>query len=131
MSTVLPRWSPDGKRIAFSGQTRDQSHWSIYVVPGEGGTPEKLESGPDDVGDVGWSPDGERLIFGALGNGQLNAPDAGKHSIYLFDLRTRQVSELPGSKGFFSPRWSPDGQYVVAMPFDSQKLLLFDFQTRK
>jgi len=30
----------------------------------------------------------------------------------------------------FSPRWSPDGRYIVAMSSDSRKLMLFDFQTQ-
>jgi Tol biopolymer transport system component len=38
---------------------------------------------------------------------------------------------LPGSQGLFSPRWSPDGRYVVAMPPDSQKIVLYDFKTQK
>jgi len=38
---------------------------------------------------------------------------------------------LPDSKGLFSPRWSPDGRYLVAMPFASRSLMLFDFATQK
>jgi hypothetical protein len=37
----------------------------------------------------------------------------------MLDLKTGQ------------PRWSPDGRYLAAMPADSDKLLLFDFTTRK
>jgi serine/threonine protein kinase/Tol biopolymer transport system component len=129
MDAVLPRWSPDGKRIAFSGLTRDHPHWSIYVVAGEGGAPEKLEGGPDDVGDVGWSPDGDRLVFGTLGG--LNNSGVDTVSIRLLDLRTHKGSEIPGSTGLFSPRWSPDGRYMVAMTTDSQKVRLFDFQVQK
>ena len=49
----------------------------------------------------------------------------------MFDLKTNQVSTLPGSKGLFSPRSSPDGRYLVALPFDSRGLMVFDFATQK
>ena len=49
----------------------------------------------------------------------------------MLDLNTHHVSALPGSRGLFSPRWSPDGRYIVAMPADSLSLVLFDFQTQK
>jgi Tol biopolymer transport system component len=38
---------------------------------------------------------------------------------------------LPGSENLFSPRWSPDGRYIVGMPSDSRSLMLFDFSTQK
>jgi eukaryotic-like serine/threonine-protein kinase len=128
MDAWMPRWSPDGKRIAFSGRMHNQPHWRIYLVPGEGGTPEKLEGAPDDIGDVGWSPDGKQLVFGVLGGITTFSPRA--FSIRLYDLAARQVSELPESQGLFSPRWSPDGRFIVALSSDSQRVLLFDFQTR-
>jgi hypothetical protein len=31
----------------------------------------------------------------------------------------------------FSPRWSPNGQFIAALPEDSSKLMLFDFKTQK
>ena len=49
----------------------------------------------------------------------------------MLDLKTHRVSALPGSRGLFSPRWSPDGRYIVALPEDSLSLMLFDFQTQK
>ena len=51
--------------------------------------------------------------------------------IKILDLRTHQVSAVPNSNGLFSPRWSPDRRYLVAMSFDSTKLVLFDFATQK
>ena len=38
---------------------------------------------------------------------------------------------VPGSTGNFSPRWSPDGRYLIALPFASHSLRLFDFATQK
>src|SRR5260370_2561123 len=37
----LPRWSPDGKRIAFSAR-KTSADWKIYVVSADGGSPEQL-----------------------------------------------------------------------------------------
>ena len=49
----------------------------------------------------------------------------------ILDLHSHQVSTLlPGSQGIYSPRWSPDGRYIAALPNDSLRLLLFDIQTQ-
>ena len=37
----------------------------------------------------------------------------------------------PESQGLWSPRWSPDGRYLVAETADSLGLKIFDFHTRK
>jgi Tol biopolymer transport system component len=34
--------------------------------------------------------------------------------IYTIDLRTHEISTIPGSQGLWSPRWSPDGKKIVA-----------------
>jgi hypothetical protein len=47
----------------------------------------------------------------------------------MVDLRTHQVTTVPGSEGLFGPLWSPDGRYLAAMPADSHKQLLYDFYT--
>jgi Tol biopolymer transport system component len=47
-------------------------------------------------------------------------------------VKTRQTSTLPGSTGLFSPRWSPDGRYLLALSVEgSHKLMLYDFKTQK
>jgi hypothetical protein len=51
-------------------------------------------------------------------------------AIHLLNLRTREVSTLPGSDGLFAPRWSPSGRYVAALTLNAKTLLLFDFRTR-
>jgi WD40 repeat protein len=59
------------------------------------------------------------------------AEDSTPKSIQMVDLATKLVSTVPGSEGLFSPRWSPDGRYLVAMPLDQRKLQLFDFASKK
>jgi WD40 repeat protein len=56
--------------------------------------------------------------------------DLGELEIQTCDLASRQVSTVPGSRGLFSPRWSPDGRHLAALTSDSKKLMLFDFETR-
>jgi WD40-like Beta Propeller Repeat len=46
------------------------------------------------------------------------------------ELASRQVSDIPGSEKRFSPRWSPDGQYLAALSTDSTKLTLFNWKTQ-
>ena len=65
------RFSPDGRRIAFTGQSAGDD--DVYVVPAEGGAPTRLtwhpdiapgapRLGPDDMV-VGWTPDGREVVF--------------------------------------------------------------------
>ena len=127
MLAMLPRWSPDGKLIAFMGQMPGKL-WQILLVRAEGGAPERLLTGDVNQADPNWSPDGNSLLFGPRVQAGV---DARSLAIHILDLRTRQVSTLPGSQGLFSPRWSPDGRYVVAMPPNSEKIVLYDFKTQK
>lgn len=124
MQAYLPRWSPDGKQIAFFGHQPGEL-WQIYVVSASGGSPEVIFRSGTNLADPSWSPDGKSLVFGE------NAKNNQGSAIYRLDIKTRTSSKLPGSDGLFSPRWSPDGRYVAALPLDSLKVMLFDFTTQK
>ena len=49
----------------------------------------------------------------------------------MIDLRTHAISKVPGSEGLWSPRWSRDGRYVLALTRDRMGLMLFDVRTQK
>ncbi len=121
-NTLMPRWSPDGKMIAFMG-LRFTGEWGIFVVPANGGTIHPLFVGNQAEGYPDWSPDGQHLVFSEV------VPVARPNGVHMLDLRTNQLSTLPGSTDFYFPRWSPDGRYIVALHFGDQHLYLFDFAT--
>src|SRR5579884_2632367 len=65
-----PRFSPDGKSIAFSGEYA--GNIDVYVVPAEGGDPKRLTWHPDADFVRGWTPDGKRVVFAS---GRASAPN--------------------------------------------------------
>jgi Tol biopolymer transport system component/predicted Ser/Thr protein kinase len=127
LEVALPRWSPDGKQIAFSSREPGK-RWKIFVVAAEGGSPEQLTTGDSDDIDPSWSPDGNSLAFGGYGFQALGSRENG---IHILDLKTRKVTAVPDSAGLFSPHWSPDGRYLQAGVGGSGKLALYDFTLGK
>jgi serine/threonine protein kinase/Tol biopolymer transport system component len=123
LSAMFPRWSPDGMQIVY-GAGQYGKPYQIFLVSAQGGAAQPLLSENQTQTEPNWSPDGKRISFG-----RLNYSEA--IEIQVVDLLTHQVSVLPGSRGLYSPRWSPDGRFMAALSVDSRKLLLFDFKTQK
>jgi len=124
-SVRLPSWSPDGQQILFYAFSTGPERPKMYTVSAEGGTPrEMVPENSAEEWDTTWSSDGSKIAFGS-------GPDDPASAVRILDVKTNQISTLPDSKGLFSPRWSPDGRYIVAMPFESRSLMLFDFSTQK
>lgn len=128
MRIFMMRWSPDARSIAFMGKEPGKT-WKIYSIPTEGGQPQPIAEEARSQADPDWSPDGKTIVFGR--SSEFMAEDSTPKSIQLVNLATRQVAAVPDSEGLFSPRWSPDGRYVVAMPLDQRKLTIFDTAARK
>ena len=60
-ATGTPRWSPDGRWLAFDSIAA--ANPDIYVIEAEGGPPRRLTSGPFGNLMPSWSPDGKRIYF--------------------------------------------------------------------
>ncbi len=58
---IYPRFSPDGKWIAFSSNR--EGNYDVYVIPKEGGKAKQLTFHSADDNVVGWTPDGKGVMF--------------------------------------------------------------------
>ena len=123
----FPRWSPDGKQIAFFGGMPGKP-WKVQLIAAEGGEPQQLLADELNEGDPSWSPDGSSLAFGRL---PWKTGTTEPAEIYIMDLKSHRLTTVPGSNGLFSPRWSPNGKYLLATKADSSAFLLFDLANQK
>ncbi|HYW72097.1 MAG TPA: S41 family peptidase [Pyrinomonadaceae bacterium] len=58
---AYPRFSPDGKWIAFSSDRN--GNLDVYLIPSTGGTPKQLTHHSADDTVLGWTPDGTGVLF--------------------------------------------------------------------
>jgi len=104
---IYPRFSPDGRSIAFSSNRFGNN--DVFVIPTAGGTPRQLTffSGADDV--VGWSRDGQQVLFrSSHGDGAF----PGVATLYQVPVTGGPEKPLPVDWGFYGA-FSPDGKQVV------------------
>ena len=107
-----PRWSPDGKQMAF--QSNRNGALNIYVADVLGGSqiddgaPQQLTTGKPgrDSWEPAWSPDGKQLAF--------SAQQAAGSEIFLMNpdgTGRQRLTENRAIDG--SPAWSPDGRQIA------------------
>ena len=104
--SIAPRWSPDGRQVAF---LRDEGDgWlQIALVDRDGERARTFTSEPLDHSDLAWSPDGRWIAYVASAPGQ-------RATLFLIDAGTGERRRLGDGQGDDSdPRWSPDGGRVL------------------
>ena len=59
-----PRWSPDGKWLAFlSGRTDENENDQLWILSSDGGEAEQLTHEKGSVDDFAWAPDSQRIAL--------------------------------------------------------------------
>ena len=104
---VYPRFSPDGKWIAFASNR--YGNYDVFVVPAAGGAPRRLtfHTGNDEV--VGWSRDSQHMFFrAARGDGAFPSVAV----IYQIPAAGGMEKPLPLDWGYWAS-YSPDGKSLV------------------
>lgn len=129
----MPRWSPDGTQILFNDLAPD-GQLLAYLVSAQGGVPKRLL--PDDNDpqmDPNWSPDGKKVIFSTAGPlaGRLNATLSSKVELRILDLATHKVSVVQQSRQIWSPRWSPNGKFILGLGEEKKDLRVVDLQRQR
>jgi Tol biopolymer transport system component/DNA-binding winged helix-turn-helix (wHTH) protein len=106
-----PRWSPDGRWIAFDARAEDHVHIysHIYVVDAEGRNLHAITHGDSDNYVPSWSRDGKSIYFASDRTGTRQI---WKHS--LDDGFEKRLSEHGG----FDPLETYDGQTIYYSKFD-------------
>ncbi len=81
-----PKFSPDGKKVAFKRVT---SFWAdnIYIVPAAGGTPRRVTAGTASIWGHAWTADGKSLIVSCQRNSTI-------HGIWKFPVDRKAQPEL-------------------------------------
>ena len=62
VSSSHPRWSPDGRYLAFLSK-RNEGKTQVWLLNRMGGEAQQLTETIQDVDDFAWSPDGKRLVL--------------------------------------------------------------------
>ncbi|NQD36362.1 S9 family peptidase [Permianibacter sp. IMCC34836] len=136
-----PRWSPDGKWLAFLSDRGDDESTQLWLLPADGGEARQLSSLKAGIEDFDWAPDGKRIVLVA----EDPAPEQGKDSrgkdkpepprvitryqfkedgrdyltdryqhLYLLNVADGSAEQITtGSQDDMLPAWSPDGKQIA------------------
>lgn len=113
---IFPRFSPDGRTIAFTGQY--DGNTEVYTLPAGGGEPLRITytatNERDDLGDrmgpnnivMAWSPDGKNIVY----RNRISEGFDGK--LYSVEHTGGMPSVIPLPEGGFCS-YSPDGKKLA------------------
>ncbi|MGB9665852.1 MAG: S9 family peptidase [Candidatus Cryosericum sp.] len=60
---AMPRWSPDGRQIAFLSSRKEGESAQVYIINVDGGEARRLTDVKGEISNLAWSPDGTKLLL--------------------------------------------------------------------
>jgi tricorn protease len=103
-----PAFSPDGTRIAFTGEY--DGNVDVFVIPASGGVPKRLTWHPAADRVLGWTPDGKRILFGSARTAYSRYGE-----IFSVPAEGGVEEKLPLPSGY-EASMSADGQSIAYEP---------------
>lgn len=133
-SETHPRWSPDGRYLAFLREgPQGEAGAELWLLDRRGGEARPLARGSGNITSFDWAPDGTRIVFAAqaaeapgkkprpivIDRFRFKEDDKGylgaeRSHLAILEVGTGTVSRL--TEGRFDetlPRWSPDGSRIA------------------
>ena len=108
-----PRFSPDGKQLAFR---RGLSHSDVWAMPATGGNPRRLTRVQDNISGWAWTPDSRAVLLGVPGTpSQLHRHD-------LASGETRALGAFEGAGLDIAPRGA-----VMAFSLAEERIAMFRY----
>ena len=130
-SESSPRWSPDGRQVAFLSDRDGPTQ--IYLLRMDGGDAARLTEGKNAIQSYEWSPDGKEIAFLApeaksdaeekkekdKDDARVVDKDVRRACLWLMDLDTKKVRQLTSSKWrVASAVWLPQGDRILTSATD-------------
>jgi len=139
-----PKWSPDGRYLAFLSSRQGGKGSQLWLLDRQGGEAQRVTDLKTGIREYEWSPDAKRIAmimsdiapdadtankrpkpyvmdklrFKSDAGGYL--ADSARAHLYVFDLATRKAELVTGGQYEESgPAWSPDGKSIA---FESKRV---------
>jgi tricorn protease len=106
-TTENPKFSPDGRLLAFSAEY--DGNVDVYVVPAQGGEPTRLTWHPGADVVEGWTPDGKNVVFSSTRASE--APSAVPR-FWTVPVEGGVESPMPLPRAY-QGKISPDGRHIA------------------
>jgi dipeptidyl aminopeptidase/acylaminoacyl peptidase len=140
-SESSPRWSPDGRYLAFVSGRQEGKGGQVWLLDRRGGEAQRVTTLKGGISDLAWSPDAKRLVLVleeetdsvarrdtvehktpkpiVIDRYNFKRDIAGylgtkRTHLALFDVTTKKLDTLTSERhDDDSPSWSPDGQRIA------------------
>jgi Tol biopolymer transport system component len=104
-----PKWSPDGKRIAFTANPK--GNYDLFIMQADGSNIAQVTTSPKDEIEHAWFPDGKKIAF----TEQVKRGFRKRFTLLMIDLRSKRTSKVIPEfrKSNSLPNFSPAAPFMA------------------